>query len=261
MEKLTIIKIGGKVIEDREKLTAFVEQFKQIEGPRLLVHGGGVMADQMLRRMGLEPVMRNGRRVTDAETLDTVVMVYGGLVNKGIVALLQSIGINAIGMTGMDGQTIVSEKRPANPIDYGFAGDVKEVNTKAIKTLMINGFVPVIAPITGSLSGQLLNTNADTMAAELAKGLAKDFDVYLIYGFEIDGVLEDINQSESLIHDLNYGLYQSLKETDKIHSGMIPKLDNAFRAGKYAKSVVIGHYGRVFDISENKTELFTKLSN
>ena len=162
MEKLTVIKIGGKVIEDQEKLKAFVAQFKQIEGPRLLVHGGGVMADQMLRRMGLEPVMKNGRRVTDEETLDTVVMVYGGLVNKGIVALLQSAGINAIGMTGMDGQTIVSEKRPAQPIDYGFAGDVKQVNTQAIRALMMNGFVPVIAPITGSLTGQLLNTNADT---------------------------------------------------------------------------------------------------
>lgn len=260
MEKLTVIKVGGKVIEDPVTLKEFTEKFKLIPGKKILVHGGGVMADKMLQRMGMEPKKLDGRRITDEETLDTVVMVYGGLVNKGIVGVLQGIGVSAVGVTGMDGGSIVSTKRPSEPFDYGFAGDVQQVNTTMMNSLMHSGYVPVIAPITGTEDGQLLNTNADTIASEVAKAFSDQYEVELIYGFEIDGVLEDINDTESLIHEIKYDEYQVLKEKQQIHSGMIPKLDNAFGAKKFVSRVIIGNYIRVNEISLNTTEKYTKLS-
>ncbi len=261
MEKLTIIKVGGKVIEDPVTLSAFAEKFKLVPGRKMLVHGGGVLADRMLKRMGLEPKKLDGRRITDEETLDTVVMVYGGLVNKGIVGILQGIEVNAVGLTGMDGASIVSTKRPAEPFDYGFAGDIEQVNTGMVQGLLDAGYVPVMAPITGTREGQLLNTNADTIASELARAFSAHYEVELIYGFEIDGVLEDINDKDSLIYEIGFDEYQTLKNKQQIHSGMIPKLDNAFRARQFASKVVIGNYIRVNEISLNTTEKYTKLSN
>ena len=258
--KLTIIKVGGKVIEDKAKLQGFCEKFKAVEGAKILVHGGGILADQMLKKLGAEPKMLNGRRITDEYTLDTVVMVYGGLVNKGVVAMLQGQRVNAVGVTGMDGGSIISVKRPASPVDYGFAGDIIKVNTKMLKGLIDDGYVPVIAPITGSEEGQLLNTNADTIAAEVAKAFSKEFEVSLIYGFEIDGVLENVHDSKTLIEDMQYDTYQELKNKQQIHSGMIPKLDNAFSARHHAQSVSIGHYSRILEISTGKTKTYTKLS-
>lgn len=238
-DKLTIIKVGGKIVEEPETLAALLRDFAAIEGFKLLVHGGGRSATKIAAQLGIETQMIDGRRVTDQQMLEVVTMVYGGLVNKTIVARLQALGIDALGMTGADMNIIRSDRRPVKTVDYGFVGDVKEVNSQALATLIRAGVVPVIAPLTHDGNGSMLNTNADTMAGETAKGLASLFDVQLIYCFEKAGVLRDENDDDSVISLVNRDIYAQLRNDGIVVGGMIPKLDNAFEAIDAGVSEVI----------------------
>jgi len=230
MRKLTIVKVGGKIVEEEDSLRSLLSDFSKIEGLKLLVHGGGRSATKVAAQLGIESVMVNGRRVTDAETLKVVTMVYAGLVNKTIVARLQALDINALGLTGADLNLIRSEKRPVNEVDYGFVGDVKAVNADLIADLINKEVVPVLAPLTHDKQGNMLNTNADTIAGETAKALASHFDVSLIYCFEKKGVLRNENDDDSVIAEITPAIYQEYVEQGVIQGGMIPKLDNAFEA-------------------------------
>lgn len=229
-DKLTIIKVGGKIVEEKESLDSLLRDFAAIDGFKLLVHGGGRSATKVAAQLGIETLMIDGRRVTDDAMLDVVTMVYGGLVNKKVVARLQSLGIDALGMTGADMDIIHSHKRPVKNVDYGWVGDVDRVNGEALSALLRSGVVPVIAPLTHDGEGHLLNTNADTMAGETAKGLAPFFDVSLVYCFEKPGVLRDENDDESVIAEIDPALFASLKEEGIVTGGMLPKLENAFNA-------------------------------
>lgn len=227
-EKLTIIKVGGKIVEDGSALQRLLSDFSTIDGRKLLVHGGGRSATALAARLGIETKMVDGRRITDDSILEVVTMVYGGLVNKRIVAGLQAAGVNAVGLTGADMNAVLSVRRSVGVVDYGWVGDVRIVNADAISTLVENGYCPVIAPITHDGKGHLLNTNADTMAGETAKALASRYDVDLVYCFEKAGVLFDENDDSSVIDEINPCEYSELKKSGKITGGMIPKLDNAF---------------------------------
>lgn len=229
-EKLTIIKVGGKIVEEPETLATLLRDFSTVEGYKMLVHGGGRSATRVATQLGIETKMVDGRRITDADMLNVVTMVYGGLVNKNIVAGLQSHGVNAMGMTGADMNIILSERRPVKTVDYGFVGDVKKVDGEALATLLKSGVVPVIAPLTHDGKGSMLNTNADTMAGECAKGLAEIFDVHLVFCFEKAGVLRDENDDDSVVPEINRATYAELLEQGIVNGGMIPKLDNAFAA-------------------------------
>ena len=229
-QQLTIVKVGGKLVEDPDSLAAFLKDFALIAGNKILVHGGGRSATALAEKLGIETKMTEGRRITDAEMLKVVTMVYAGLVNKNIVAQLQKMGIDAIGLTGADMNLILSEKRPVKEIDYGFVGDVKSVNAPALLELLNQDYLPVIAPITHDGNGNLLNTNADTIAAETAKSLSFDCNVRLIYCFEKRGVLMNEADENSLISTLDLELYRQYKNDGIIQGGMIPKLDNAFQA-------------------------------
>ena len=230
MRKLTIVKVGGKIVEEEDSLRSLLSDFSKIEGLKLLVHGGGRSATKVATQLGIESVMVNGRRVTDAETLKVVTMVYAGLVNKTIVARLQALDINALGLTGADLNLIRSEKRPVKEVDYGFVGDVKAVNADLIADLINKEVVPVLAPLTHDKQGNMLNTNADTIAGETAKALASHFDVSLVYCFEKKGVLRDENDDDSVIAEITPTIYQEYVAQGVIQGGMIPKLDNAFEA-------------------------------
>jgi len=240
MEKLTLVKVGGKIVEEPQSLKQLLSDFSKIAGYKVLVHGGGRSATAIASRLGIESKMVNGRRVTDEEMLKVVTMVYGGLVNKQIVAGLQAIDVNALGLTGADMNYMRSEKRPVKEVDYGFVGDVKEVNAGLLADLIAKGIVPVLAPLTHDKEGNLLNTNADTIAGEAAKALAKHFDVTLVYCFEKKGVLMDENDDESVIPELTPILYNKYVADGVISGGMIPKLDNSFEAlNAGVKQVVI----------------------
>ena len=228
--QLTIVKIGGQVIEEPDSLKAFLTDFSKIAGYKMLIHGGGRTATELAKKLGVGSKLINGRRITDEETLKIVTMVYAGLVNKQVVAKLQSLSVDAIGLTGADMNLILSRKRPVTDVDYGFVGDVKEVNARALSDLFNQGYTPVLAPLTHDGKGNLLNTNADTIAAETAGALTYDFNVRLIYCFEKKGVLLRENDENSVIPALGRELYQQYKEEGIIKDGMIPKLDNAFRA-------------------------------
>jgi len=230
MEKLTVIKVGGKVVETPESLSDLLHQFAQLTGHKVLVHGGGRTATQLATRLGIESQMVNGRRITDAETLKVVTMVYAGLVNKTIVANLQALGLNALGLTGADLNYMRSEKRPVGEVDYGFVGDVKEVQSDLLANLIRQDVVPVLAPVTHDKKGNLLNTNADTIAGEAAKALAKHFDVTLVYCFEKKGVLLDEQDDESVIPELTRDGFRKYVKQGIILGGMIPKLENAYEA-------------------------------
>jgi acetylglutamate kinase len=238
--QLTILKVGGKIVEGSETLKSLLKEFSLIAGKKILVHGGGRSATDLADKLGVESLMVEGRRITDAETLKIVTMVYAGLINKNIVAGLQALKTDAIGLTGADMNLISSIKRPVGKIDYGFVADIKEVNVSALIDLLGLGYVPVLAPLTHDGKGTLLNTNADTIASEVARGLAFDFNVRLIYCFEKKGVLMDEKDESSVIPDLDKELYQQYKESGIIKDGMIPKLDNAFQAiAAGVKEVVI----------------------
>ncbi|MCC8171639.1 MAG: acetylglutamate kinase [Parabacteroides sp.] len=230
MEKLTLIKVGGKIVEEEATLARLLHDFSAIEGYKALVHGGGRSATKVAAQLGIESRMVNGRRITDAETLKVVTMVYGGLVNKTIVARLQAAGVNALGLTGADMNLMRSQKRPVKDVDYGFVGDVKEVNAGLLASLIRQGIVPVLAPLTHDKQGNLLNTNADTIAGEAAKALAGHFEVTLVFCFEKKGVLRDENDDESVIPKIDRTAFKRYVEEGVIQGGMIPKLENAFEA-------------------------------
>jgi acetylglutamate kinase len=253
---LHVIKIGGNVIDNSENLYHFLKDFTALDGYKILVHGGGKVATQLADTLGIESKMVDGRRITDIETLRVVTMVYGGLINKNIVAQLQRFGTNAIGLTGADGNFIKAKKRPIKTIDYGFVGDLNEtsVDAPAISRLMGAGFTPVFSALTHDGEGQLLNTNADTIASSVAVALANLYDTTLIYCFEKKGVLQDINDEESLIRDIDPARYEELKKQQIIHSGMLPKLDNAFTAINCGvKAVVIGKADELGLLQQNQS--------
>ena len=238
---LQIIKIGGNIIDDEKKLASFLKDFASIQEKKILVHGGGKLATKLAEKMNIPQQMIEGRRITDAETLKIATMVYAGYINKNMVAQLQANNCNAIGLTGADGNIIQAHKRVHPSMDYGFVGDVDVVHAELLKLLLQQHLTPVIAPITHNKVGQLLNTNADTIAQEIAKALSKNFDVTLIYSFEKSGVLMNADDDNSVISKINYAYYNELKEKKFVHSGMIPKLDNAFAAiSSGVKKVIIG---------------------
>lgn len=240
MNKLTLVKVGGKIVEDSGTLKQLLSDFSKIEGHKVLVHGGGRSATAIAAKLGIESQMVNGRRITDEETLKVVTMVYGGLVNKQIVAGLQSIGVNALGLTGADLNYMRSEKRPVKEVDYGFVGDVKEVNADILADLIARGVVPVLAPLTHDNAGNMLNTNADTIAGEAAKALAKHFEVTLMFCFEKKGVLMSETDDESVIPEITPALFEKYVADGIISGGMIPKLENSFEAiNAGVKQVVI----------------------
>ncbi|HEY9363980.1 MAG TPA: acetylglutamate kinase [Chitinophagaceae bacterium] len=230
MTNLFIVKIGGNIIDDEKKLSSFLKDFAAIEDEKILVHGGGKMATDLAGKLGIPQQMIAGRRITDAETLKVVTMVYAGIINKTIVAKLQAGNCNAIGITGADGNSILAHKRIHPIIGYGYAGDVDAINAPFIQNLLEQNSTPVFAPITHDKKGQLLNTNADTIAQEIAKALSPLYQVQLIYCFEKNGVLANINDDSSVISEITPIAYASLKKENKIFEGMIPKLDNAFAA-------------------------------
>lgn len=254
---LSIIKIGGNIIDNPTELSQFLSDFSKIGGSKILVHGGGKSATKMAHSIGLTPVMIEGRRITDAAMLDVVVMIYAGEINKNIVAQLQATNTNAVGFSGADGNLIQSSKRNHPTIDYGFVGDVQKVNTTLLETLINSGIVPVFCAITHDGKGQLLNTNADTIASELAIALSVIFDVTLNYCFEKSGVLYNAEDDSSVIENINQELYFKLKEEKAIHSGMIPKLDNCFNSlSKGVQQIKIGHHRML----QNKAALYTTIT-
>lgn len=247
-EHLTIIKVGGKIVENSESLNTLLKDFAAVEGKKLLVHGGGRSATQMAARLGVETKMVDGRRITDEAMLEVVTMVYGGLVNKRIVAGLQALGVDAVGLTGADMNIVLSDKRKVSAVDYGWVGDVKRVNAEAVATLIERGCCPVVAPLTHDGCGHMLNTNADTMAGEMAKAMAAHYDVTLMFCFEKPGVLADENDDSSLIPTITPAVLDDLKRRGVVSGGMIPKLDNAIACvSAGVESVVITQADRIAD--------------
>ena len=241
MDKLQIVKIGGNVIEDRKALLEFLSDFSNLEGPKILVHGGGKEATQMAKKLGVEVQLIEGRRITDAQNLEIITMLYAGKLNKNIVAQLQALGCNSLGLTGADGNSILADKRPSDPIDFGFVGDLTEVNQSLFKLLLREVISPVCCALSHDGKGQLLNTNADTIAATLAAALSSNYEVCLSFCFEKDGVLSDLNDELSIIKTINEEDYINLKSKGVLHTGMLPKLQNCFMALKNGvKQVRIG---------------------
>lgn len=239
MEKLTVIKVGGKIVEDEETLAQLLKDFSAVEGHKVLVHGGGRSATKIAAQLGIESQMVDGRRITDENMLRVVTMVYGGLVNKNIVARLQAVGLNALGLTGADMNVIKSHKRPVKTIDYGFVGDVEKCDGSMLAKLIKEGIVPVMAPLTHDGNGCLLNTNADTIAGETAKALAPYFDVTLIYCFEKAGVLLSEDDDDSVIPHIDESSFKDLVEKGVIQGGMIPKIENSIAAVRQGVGRVI----------------------
>ena len=232
LASVSIVKIGGGLLESPDLLTPFLKAFADLPGAKILIHGGGQRATQVSQRLGISPKMHEGRRITDAETLEVALMVYGGLANKTVVAKLQALGCPALGVSGADGNLIRAVKRPVKTIDYGFVGDVTQVNTPSLLALLTAGFVPVFCALSHDGQGQMLNTNADTIAAEVAIALGKDYESRLYYCFEKDGVLRDVLDSESVIPRIDTTVYEDLKLEGVIAAGMLPKLHNCFQALK-----------------------------
>lgn len=253
-ETTYVIKAGGAILEDEDRLESLLAAFAQVDGKKVLVHGGGRKATTIAEKLGVHAPLIEGRRITNDEMLEVAVMVYGGLMNKRLVARLQAKGVNALGLTGADGNLIQAHKRPVSgTIDYGWAGDVSEVNGVFLKQLFLSNLTPVVAAITHDKKGQLLNTNADTIATEIALALGATNEVHLIFLFEQPGVMESLDDPDSLITHLNPAIYHQLKSSSKIHSGMLPKLDNAFSAlASGVNSVRIGRYDHLEDIIHDR---------
>ena len=257
METLKIIKIGGNIIDNEVALNAFLKDFSKIESPKILIHGGGKLATKLSNQMGVEVKMVEGRRITDQDTLDIITMVYAGKINKDIIAKLQANSCNAIGFSGADGNAIVSIKRPVKTIDYGFVGDVVKVHTEILEVLLKNNLTPVFCAITHDEKGQLLNTNADTIASELAIGFANLYQTELYYCFEKNGVLKDVNDDHSVIKHIDSSNYQGLIDDHIIADGMLPKLNNCFHAiNKNVQKVCIGKPEMLF----NKNTIYTTIT-
>ncbi|MEP6681665.1 MAG: acetylglutamate kinase [Parafilimonas sp.] len=266
MDKLFVIKVGGNVIDDEKKLKSFLQSFASIQAHKILVHGGGKIATEIGNKLGIESKYINGRRITDDDTIDLVMMVYGGLINKKIVAQLQSFNCNAIGLTGADGNIIPAKKRAPKAlslgeglgevIDYGWVGDIEnsKLNTKNLKLLLNNSFVPVFAPLTHDEQGHILNTNADTIASSLAVALSKFYHVRLIYCFEKKGVLENAEDENSVINFITKEKYKQLLDKQKLFAGILPKIDNAFAAiDAGVHEVLIGDANDLIQNTTNKT--------
>ena len=230
MAKLQLVKIGGNVIENREALADFLADFAALQGPKILVHGGGKEATQLAEKLGIPVQLIDGRRVTDAQNLELITMLYAGKLNKTIVAKLQALGCNSLGLSGADGNSILAQKRPTDPIDFGYVGDLIQVNDSFFKFLLDQGISPVCCALSHDGKGQLLNTNADTIAATLAASLSAQFEVSLHYCFEKKGVLLDLEDELSVIQTLNKSSYKQLKAEGVLHTGMLPKLENCFAA-------------------------------
>ena len=256
--KLTVIKIGGNIIDDDKKLSSFLKEFASIKSQKILIHGGGKLATKLAEQLNIPQQIVNGRRITDAETLKIVTMVYAGYINKNIVAQLQANGENAIGICGADSNAILAHKRGSGSplgesIDYGFVGDIDQIDTFLLSNFLDQEISIVVAPITHDGKGQLLNTNADTIAQEIAKALSKTYEVELIYSFEKAGVLSDVDDEETLIKEINTESYKQLKKSGAIFAGMIPKLDNAFAAlNSGVKKVIIGKAEQLTDLITGK---------
>jgi len=245
-QTVRVFKIGGRVIEQQDLLQKFLRDFRQLPEPKVLVHGGGRSATSIADRLNIPTRMIEGRRVTDEAMLNVVLMVYGGLVNKTMVAQLQAEGCNALGLTGADLNSLRSVKRPATPIDYGLVGDIQEVNASGLIGLMAQGIIPVMAPLTHDGQGQMLNTNADHIAGSVARALARHREVELYFCFEKKGVMQDPEDDASLIPLISYDEFQQLKEDGIVVEGMIPKLEDAFSSLKAGVSkVCIMHYQRI----------------
>lgn len=255
--KLSIVKIGGNVIEDSKGLTHLLGLFSKLEGYKILVHGGGKKATQIGNKLGIETKMTNGRRITDAQSLDVAIMVYGGLVSKKITAQLQAMGCNALGMSGADANAIQAHKRPVKEVDFGWVGDVDGVNSENISKLLSADFTPIFCALTHDGDGQLFNTNADTIASELAIGLSSEFETTLYYCFEKKGVLRDVEDENSVIRHIDSKSYKTLLEEGIIADGMLPKMHNCFHALQHnVKQVCIGDS----DMLQQETSNFTTLT-
>jgi len=261
-DKLSIFKIGGKVIDDPAELNSFLEGFAAIPGKKILVHGGGKWVSDMSKRLGVEVKMIHGRRITDSATLEVVTMILPGLANKTIVAMLQKYGCNALGLTGADGNMILAEKRPVKEgVDFGYVGDIIHVEVRHLQDLLKAGFIPVFTAMTHDGKGQMLNTNADTIASSLAVNLVRGYQVELFYCFERPGVMKDLSDDRSLITHIDQGNYSQLLASGVIHSGMIPKIDNAFEAIKEGVDRVhICHYRDIRKFAEGDLEIGTVIT-
>jgi acetylglutamate kinase len=249
MDKLFVIKVGGNIIDNEQKLSAFLKIFAAIKERKILIHGGGKLATDVAQQLNIPQQLIDGRRITDAETLKVVTMVYAGYINKNIVAQLQSNNCNAIGLCGADGNLIQAHKRVHPTIDYGFVGDIDSVNSVWLHQLLTENVTPVVAPVSHDKKGQLLNTNADTIAQEIAKSMTGYFAVSLIYCFEKRGVLQNADDENSIINQITKSSYNEFKEKKIIHSGMIPKLDNAYAAlDSGVTKVIIGKAEELEDL-------------
>ncbi|WP_431165060.1 acetylglutamate kinase [Tenacibaculum halocynthiae] len=256
MKTVKIIKIGGNIINNEKVLHSFLYNFSQLEGPKVLIHGGGKSASDLAKKMNTPVNMIDGRRITDAQTLDIITMVYAGKINKKIIAKLQANNTNSLGFTGADGNTIKATKRSSSPIDYGFAGDIIKVNTQIPILLINNQVTPVFCAITHDKNGQLLNTNADTIAAEIAIALSTNYTTELYYCFEEPGVLTDINNKNSIIENIDSIKYTKLKEQGVIFKGMLPKLDNCFHAiNNKVNKVCVGNTDMLFKKNTTHTSI------
>ncbi len=254
---LKVVKIGGKLIEDESKFAEFLNDFVALEGPKILVHGGGNLATEIARKLGYKTQMFEGRRITDADSIKVITMVYGGLINKNIVAKLQSLNENAIGLCGADGMSIVSQKRPVKEVDFGFVGDVEKVNSEFINSLLEQNITPVFSAISCTEDGLLLNTNGDSVAAEIAKAMSAIYETELYFCFEKKGVLANAENDDSVIQEITSEKYQELLEEKIISDGMLPKLHNSFQALESGvKNIFLGDFRLL-----KKESVYTKITD
>lgn len=252
---LKIVKVGGKLIEDESKLQAFLLDFSKLEGLKILVHGGGNMATEIASKLGYETKMIDGRRITDANSLKVIIMTYTGLINKSIVAKLQALGVNAIGLCGADGRSIISKKREVKEIDFGYVGDIEEVNSDFISSILKQCMIPVFSAISCTREGELLNTNGDSVAAEIAKALSENYNTELYYCFDKKGVFANSMDENSVIKTLDKKKYQDLLDKKAITHGMLPKLLNSFEALENGVQKIYLGDARVITENTNATEI------
>jgi acetylglutamate kinase len=263
MEQLTVVKIGGNVIDDPEALTKFLEEIATVNGHKILVHGGGKIASQLMVKLGMQPAVTDGRRITDKDTLEVITMVYAGLVNKQIVAQLQANGCNALGLSGADGNCVTATKRKPAGIDYGYVGDIsaQDVRTGLFAQLFAQGIMPVVCPVMHDGDGQLLNTNADTIAAVLATAFSEQYSVSLHYCFEQRGVLSDPHDPKSYLRELSSQTFTELKHSGAVSAGMLPKLQNALDAARNGVTRVrIGHAGYITHMINDEYDAATTIT-
>ncbi|MBT8236662.1 MAG: acetylglutamate kinase [Bacteroidia bacterium] len=255
-KQLSIVKIGGEILNKENSTDIFLKKFNALKGLKILVHGGGKQASTLANRMGIESKMINGRRITDSENLDIAIMVYGGLLNKKLVARLQATGCAAIGVSGADGNAVLANKRPPQPIDFGFAGDIEKVNSDFLKLLLEGGHTPVMCALSHDGKGQMLNTNADTIASETAIAMSSLYDTKLYYVFDKPGVLEDVDDESSVIRNMSEAIYQDLIASNQITDGMIPKLDNGYHALRHqVAQVYLGNVKMLTDAKIPSTRI------